>query len=189
MDIGSKIKELRNSRKMTLKELSEKSELSVGFLSQLERGLTTIAIDSLENIAEILGVHLSYFFDVPHKENKKVLRSYERQVLSIQEGGFIAYSLCPDLEDKSFIPKLVEVLPHKNEERIALYKHSGEEFIYILEGILTMYIENDIYELYPGDSVHMDSDIIHNWQNNTNKVVKILSVNSPNYLKGDKYDK
>lgn len=188
MDIGRKIKELRNDKKMTLKELSEKSGLSVGFLSQLERGLTTIAVDSLENIAQILGVQLLYFFDVPCKTNKKILRSYERQILSIQEGGFISYSLCPDLGDKSFIPKLIEVLPHKNEEQVALYKHSGEEFIYVLEGILTMYIENDVYELYPGDSVHMDSDIVHNWQNNTNKLVKILAVNSPNYLKGDRHD-
>lgn len=189
MNIGYKIKELRNSKNMTLKNLSEESGLSVGFLSQLERGLTSIAVDSLESIAEILGVNLSYFFEVQNKSDKKVLKSYERQVLSMQEGGFIAYSLCQNLEDKAFIPKLIEVFPHKTDEEVALYKHSGEEFIYVLEGILTVYLDNEIYDLYPGDSIFLNSSIVHNWSNNTNKVVKLIAVNSPNYFKRNKDDK
>ncbi|ERI94456.1 cupin domain protein [Clostridiales bacterium oral taxon 876 str. F0540] len=189
MNIGNKIKELRNSKNITLKKLSEESGLSVGFLSQLERGLTSIAVDSLENIAEILGVNLSYFFDVQNKPERKVLKSYDRQVLNIEEGGFVSYSLGQNLEDKSFIPRLIEVFPHKTDEEVALYKHSGEEFIYVLEGILTLYIDNDMHELYPGDSIHMNSDIVHNWSNNTNKTVKFITVNSPNYFKRDLNDK
>lgn len=68
MNIGMEIKKLRTEKGITLKELSEKSELSVGFLSQLERGLTTIAVDSLEKLADILEVHLTHFFDYPLKE-------------------------------------------------------------------------------------------------------------------------
>lgn len=188
MNIGSTIKELRNSKNMTLKNLSDESGLSVGFLSQLERGLTSIAVDSLEKIAEILGVELSYFFHIQNKTTNKVIRSYERPVLNIQEGGFISYSLSQDLEHKAFVPKLIEVFPHKTDEEVALYKHSGEEFIYVLEGILTVYIENGMYDLYPGDCVHMDSTIIHNWSNNTNKIVRLLAVNSPNYFNSDKND-
>ncbi|WP_277927524.1 helix-turn-helix domain-containing protein [Bacillus cereus group sp. BfR-BA-01383] len=60
-----KIKKLRTEKGMTLKELIEKSELSVGILSQFERGLTTIAVDSLEKLADIIGVHLTHFFDHP----------------------------------------------------------------------------------------------------------------------------
>jgi transcriptional regulator with XRE-family HTH domain len=186
LDIGSKIKELRTDKDMTLKELSEKSGLSVGFLSQLERGMTTIAVDSLEILAEILEVPLTHFFDIPHKKGKVVLRNYERQVLSIMEGGFIYYNLSTELEDKSFLPKLVEILPQKNEEEVQLNSHTGEEFIYILEGILTLYIGKEKHELYPGDSVHMNSNITHNWANHTNKIVKFIAVNSPNYFKGVK---
>lgn len=61
-DIGKKIKKLRTNKKLTLKELSEKTNLSIGFLSQLERGLTTVAIDSLTKIAKELDVSLTYFF-------------------------------------------------------------------------------------------------------------------------------
>ncbi len=61
-DIGKKIKKLRTNKKLTLKELSERTNLSIGFLSQLERGLTTVAIDSLTKIAKELDVNLTYFF-------------------------------------------------------------------------------------------------------------------------------
>lgn len=189
MNVGHKIKELRNSKNITLKKLSEESGLSVGFLSQLERGLTSIAVDSLENLAGILGVNLSYFFNFNNKPERMVIKSYERPVLSMEDGGLISYGLCENLEHRAFLPKLVEIFPHKTEEQVALYKHSGEEFIFVLEGILTLYIDNNMYDLYPGDSIYLDSTRVHNWCNNTNKVVKLLTVNSPNYFSGGKNDK
>lgn len=117
MNIGMEIKKLRTEKGITLKELSEKSELSVGFLSQLERGLTTIAVDSLEKLADILEVHLTHFFDYPLKRKDMVLRSYEQELMDSVEGG-----------------------------------------------------------------VHMDSNIAHNWANYTNKKVKLIAVNTPNYI-------
>lgn len=182
MNIGMEIKKLRNEKGITLKELSEKSELSVGFLSQLERGFTTIAVDSLEKLAEILGVHLTHFFDYPRSRKDKVLRSYEQEILEIEEGGFIKYSLSSNLENKQLAPRLIEILPQKKEEKIISYRHDGEEFVYVLEGILTIYINDERYEVYPGDSIHMDSNITHNWANYTNKKVKLIAVNTPNYM-------
>lgn len=182
MNIGTEIKKLRTEKGITLKELSEKSELSVGFLSQLERGLTTIAVDSLEKLADILGVHLTHFFDYPHKRKDKVLRSYERELLDSVEGGFIKYSLSANLDHKQLVPRLIEILPQKKDEELLSYKHEGEEFVYILEGILTVYINGERSEVYPGDSIHMESNIEHNWANYTNKLVKLLAVNTPNFI-------
>lgn len=187
MNIGMEIKKLRTEKGITLKELSEESGLSIGFLSQLERGLTTIAVDSLEKLAEILDVHLTHFFDYPRKRKDRVLRSYEQEILDIEEGSFIKYSLSANLENKQLDPRLIEILPQKKEEEIISYKHEGEEFIYVLEGILTVYINGERYDVYPGDSVHMDSNIAHNWVNYTNKKVRLLAVNTPNYMyKGNK---
>lgn len=182
MNIGMEIKKLRTEKGITLKELSEESGLSIGFLSQLERGLTTIAVDSLEKLAEILDVHLTHFFDYPRKRKDRVLRSYEQEILDIEEGSFIKYSLSANLENKQLDPRLIEILPQKKEEEIISYKHAGEEFIYVLEGILTVYINGERYDVYPGDSVHMDSNIAHNWVNYTNKKVRLLAVNTPNYM-------
>ena len=60
--VGNRIKKLRTKKKMTLKELSLLSDLSVGFLSQLERGLTSVAIDTLEQLSRIFNVDISFFF-------------------------------------------------------------------------------------------------------------------------------
>ncbi len=182
MNIGMEIKKLRTEKGMTLKELSEKSELSVGFLSQLERGLTTIAVDSLEKLADILEVHLTHFFDYPLKRKDIVLRSYQQELINSVEGGFIKYSLSTNLENKQLVPRLIEILPQKKDEEILSYKHEGEEFIYVLEGILTVYVNDMRYEVYPGDSVHINSNVAHNWVNYTNKKVKLIAVNTPNYI-------
>nr|WP_272508922.1 XRE family transcriptional regulator [Clostridium ganghwense] len=183
MDIGTRIKELRTKKKLTLKDLSEKTNLSIGFLSQLERGLTTIAIDCLENIAEILGVDLGYFFTMSKKSNGYILRGHEREIIRIEESKFIHYQLSNDLKNKNILPRLIEILPSKEEEEIVPYQHQGEEFVYVLEGILTIYIGNERHELFPGDTAHFKSDIVHNWANYTNKIVKLLVVSTPNNFK------
>ena len=61
--IGLQIKTIRTRNNMTLKQLSEQTDLSIGFLSQLERGMSSVAIDSLEKIAEALDVPLTSFFN------------------------------------------------------------------------------------------------------------------------------
>lgn len=182
-DIGLKIKQLRTSKNMTLKDLSEKTNLSIGFLSQLERGLTSIATDTLQTIAEVFEVEVSYFFLKPRGKNKPVVRSYEKEVFNICTSGCIQYNLSNNLKDKEILPRLVEILPNNTEEDIQPYSHEGEEFIYILEGTLTLFLDEKEYELYPGDSVHFSSLQYHNWANYTNKMVKILVATTPNPYK------
>lgn len=185
-DIGSKIKELRTSKKQTLKDLSVETGLSIGFLSQLERGLTTIAIDSLEKIAIVLGVDLSYFFSIPKENKGSVLKSYEKEIFQIVDSKIITYHLSNDMENKQMLPRIFEILPGPGGENITSYQHQGEEFVYVLEGILTLVLDNNRSELYPGDSAHYDSKVVHNWGNCTNKITRILTVNTPNAFNRNK---
>ena len=74
MDIGNKIKQLRTRQGLTLEELASRSELTKGFLSQLERDLTSPSIDSLSDILEALGTNLSEFFQ-EDKNDQFVFRS------------------------------------------------------------------------------------------------------------------
>ncbi|WP_010293205.1 helix-turn-helix domain-containing protein [Clostridium senegalense] len=182
-DIGNKIKELRSDKKMTLRELSEATGLSIGFLSQLERGLTSIATDSLMRIAEALDVDLNYFFTNPKRKHRVVLKSYEKEVAKIDSSMFINYNLTTNPNDKALLPRLIEILPNNIEDNLTQYKHEGEEFIYVLEGVLTLYVDNEQYELYPGDTAHYSSQIMHNFANHTSKIVKILEVLTPNPFK------
>ena len=179
-EIGSKIKRLRTEKELTLKELSNLTNLSVGFLSQLERGLTTVAIDSLDNISKVLDVEIGYFFQMNKETGNIVTKSYERQIVFMDKDNFIQYHLSANLYDKKLFPRIVEILPKKGNEKVKLYGHEGEEFVYILEGILTYYYSGERYELYPGDSVHINSTSSHNWENNTGKTVKLIMVSIPN---------
>lgn len=187
LSLGKKVKKLRKRQNMTLKELSEKTNLSVGFLSQLERGLSTVAIDSLDVIAKALGVDLTYFINPQDdKKDKIVLKSYEQATIEVVNEKFIYQQLTSDIKNKSMLPRLVEILPMEETENLMTYPHEGEEFIYVIEGILTLFVNNQKYELYPGDSAYYKSTIPHNWANYTSKKVKILSINVPNIFEKSK---
>ncbi|MCM1992806.1 helix-turn-helix domain-containing protein [Oceanirhabdus seepicola] len=182
-DIGNKIKALRQIKGMTLKDLSDQVGLSIVFFSQLERGLTSVSIDCLTKIADVLGVKLTYFFSSPKEKENLVIKSYEQEVSQIINSNIIYYNLSNRLNISNIVPKLVQVLPHEGTEEIEEYHHEGEEFIYVLEGILTIFIDHQKHILYPGDSVHFDSMLEHNWVNNTNLNTKFLVVNTPNFLR------
>ena len=182
IDIGKTINKIRKERKMTLKELSEKTNLSTGYLSQFERGLTSIAIESLQTISKALDVDMDAFFSKPKskiKDESPIIRSYDREIGKIST-KIIQYYLVKDVENAAFLPRIYEVMPKDQDAHAKTYVHEGVEFIYILEGILTLSYKNQIYEMYPEDSAYISSEIAHNWENNTNKKVKMLVINYPN---------
>ena len=182
IDIGKTIHKIRKERKMTLKELSEKTSLSTGYLSQFERGLTSIAIESLQTISKVLDVDMDAFFSKPKskiKDESPIIRSYDREIGKIST-KIIQYYLVKDVENAAFLPRIYEVMPKDQDAHAKTYVHEGVEFIYILEGILTLNYKNQIYEMYPEDSAYISSEIAHNFENNTNKKVKMLVINYPN---------
>lgn len=178
--IGQKIRDLRLHNKLTLKDLGQKTGLSVGYLSQLERGLTDIATDLLGKVSAALNVDRSHFFQEPRQTQRQILRSYEKEVFQVDSARFIHYHLTNRIGDKTLLPRFVELLPINSDEPVLPYSHEGEEFIYVLEGVLTLFIENEQHELFPGDSAHYPSTTPHNWANYTSKMVRLLVVGTPN---------
>lgn len=186
--IGAKVKALRTSKNYTLKQLSEESGLSIGFLSQLERGISSIAIDSLARISAILEVPLSGFFDENNSTNQDpVVHSFNLQCTKATS-EIVQYILSNRVAEYDILPRLFQLMPlmDNNSNDAVMLNHVGEEFIYILEGIVTVYVEDREYTLYPGDSIQIHSNEKHNWINLTNKVAKLLSINSPNPFKEKK---
>lgn len=179
-EIGEKIKKLRTDKQMTLKDLSKLTNLSIGYISQLERGKTTVALDSLQKISEALEVDFTYFFNMPNKDNIELYKSFERNMLFMENNNYIEYTLSNNLANMKLLPRLIEVMPQKEPELVELYSHEGEEFIYVLEGILTYYYNGKSYDLYPGDAFHIHSSVPHNLSNNTNKLVRLICVSIPN---------
>lgn len=183
--IGAKVKALRTSKNYTLKQLSEESGLSIGFLSQLERGISSIAIDSLAKISSILEVPLSSFFDEnASTSHDPVLHSFNLQCTKATS-EIVQYILSNNASEYDILPRLFQLMPlmDAESEDVVMMNHIGEEFIYVLEGIVTVYIGDREYTLYPGDSIQIHSNEKHNWINLTNKVAKLLSINTPNPFK------
>ena len=87
--LGKRIKEQRLKKEMTLKNLSDATGLSTGFISQLERGLTTVAVDSLQKLSKALEVNLNYFFDTSNRRESSVLKRHQQQVMSIEESIYL----------------------------------------------------------------------------------------------------
>lgn len=182
LKIGQRAKKLRQNKKITLKELSEKTNLSVGYLSQFERGINTIAIDSLSKIAKVYDVELNHFFPNSNLNNEKsvVMKSYQQKFLDVIGNNYIVKLLSNGSSNHELYPRIIEILPQSTPETIQSYGHGGEEFIYVLEGILTLIFKEEKHHLYPGDSAHHFSTDIHNWGNETNNIVKLLCVSIPN---------
>lgn len=179
--IGARVKSLRTSKKYTLKQLSEEVGLSIGFLSQLERGMSSIAIDSLSKIADVFDVPLSSFF--AHSEPgaaSPMVKSYDLTPTQISS-EITQYILSKNPAEFETLPRLFVLMPtlETTEDRLA-YSHEGEEFYYVLEGIVTVVLDNQEYTLYPGDAMQIHSNIEHNWYNRTNRVAKFLQINCPN---------
>lgn len=179
--IGARVKNLRTSKKYTLKQLSEEVDLSIGFLSQLERGMSSIAIDSLSKIADVFGVSLGSFFEYAADETTSpVMQSFNLRPIQVSS-EIIQFLYATNPAEFELLPRMFQINPNANaDEQLEIYNHAGEEFMYVLEGILTVYVEGREYHLYPGDGMQIHSDVDHNWCNRTNKIVKILTVNYPN---------
>ena len=171
--VGLKIKELRLAQKMTLKELSEKTDLSISFLSMVERGITSATLVSLNKIANAFNVDLSTFFIQSGATSSTIFfHSYDNHIRSIS-GHYIYSSLSPFNEKFSFDPMMITFLPGHHgfgnqPHNFANLSNNGQEFT-----------------LYPGDGHHGFGNQPHNFANLSNNIVKVLYIISPPLPNGE----
>jgi transcriptional regulator with XRE-family HTH domain len=182
-ELGIKIKKLRKARRLTLKELGKQVGLSISYLSLVERGLSNIDTVSLQAIAKCLKASLFYFLGDGVDENARefIFRSYNQKPV-IRNNLKVYMRIAHNFGNRVMDPVITLMLPGERLDDVKHVSHEGEEFHYVLEGVLTWLMEGARYELYPGDSVHIPSHIPHNWVNLTNNSVRVLSVVSPTYF-------
>ncbi|MCL1975482.1 MAG: XRE family transcriptional regulator [Firmicutes bacterium] len=178
-DIGEKIKYLRRSHNMTLKELSMHVGLSSSHLSQIEHGLNTPSLYSLRKIAQALEAQLSYFLDELPMNQDYIVRNYDYHTVKLGDSPLQYNRLSNDAKGCSLEAMQISILPHSQSYNVSPQRHQGEEFIYILEGLLTVLLEEQEYILNPGDSMHYQATLPHEWLNKTQRLVRLISVNTP----------
>lgn len=168
---GSELRKVRKSKKMTLQELSDRSGLSISFLSQVERGLRTLTFTSLNKIADALKVDVNFFFGDSNSNVKK-----QDSQNSLGGETFSYTSLAGKMDHPDFIPAVIEL--KANESQQVPYRHVGQEFVYVLSGQLEVELDGRKVTLYANESIHIDSSIAHHWYNDTDEITKILLVSS-----------
>ena len=174
MDIGNKIKKLRVRQGLTLEELASRSELTKGFLSQLERNLSSPSISTLEDILEALGSSLSEFFK-EEKDEQVVFRQADFFV--DDQNGYIINWIVPNTQKNAMEPILIEILP--GESSFEVNPHGGEEFGYVTEGSVILVSGDREYRVKKGETFYMDGRNFHFIKNDKKTAAKVLWVSTP----------
>ena len=179
---GEKVKNVRIAKDMTLKTLSGMTGLSVSHLSKFEHGLCSLSVYSFERVADALETSLAYFLDSNKGHEGFFMRSYEFNPIDFLGQDRLYNRLGNSLDESVLEPMLVTLLPGGDEENIYPKPHQGEEFIFVLEGILTVLLGEECYTLNPGDSMHYQASEPHDWANLSKYIVRLVSINTPRVL-------
>ncbi|SKC90943.1 helix-turn-helix domain-containing protein [Maledivibacter halophilus] len=171
--ISKEIRKIRKKNNITLKELSEKTGLSVSFLSQVERGLSSMTITSLKKIADALNVPMKRFFD-EESDLCFIRKKSEQKFIRIERSNMQYKRLSGIFEGRKLEPILLVKKPNSGDtEEIT---HEGEEFHYVLQGEAVYTIEGKEYILKEGESIHFPSTLPHALSNNSDIELKVISV-------------
>ncbi len=174
MPIGEKIKMLRVQRGLTQEELANRCELSKGFISQIERELTSPSIATLIDILECLGTNLKDFFSDGNDE--KIAFSPEDYFVKEGENCNITW-LVPSAQKNSMEPILVQLSGLSSTE--VDDPHEGEEFGYVLSGKIFVCVGNVKKKCKKGDSFYFNSNQPHYIENASNTQATVLWISTP----------
>ncbi|MEL7624512.1 MAG: XRE family transcriptional regulator [Clostridiales bacterium] len=161
-DIGARIRSLRENRSMTLREVSEKTGLSIGFLSQIERNIADASIASLKNIAEAFDLKISYFFEnTPKKTN--LVKKNERSRLYM-ENAKATYELLAYQVESRIMEPIYKILKPGSFSGV-IDGHEGEEFLIMLQGQLEIQVGDEVNLVEGGDSFYFSANQPHSYRN------------------------
>ena len=177
--LGAKIRDKRMELGMSLKELAERTELTPGFISQIERELAEPSITSLRKIANELGVAVFYFLmDEAHVN--PVVRKDERPPLKFNNSNITYELLSPDLnrQMEMFLGRLEPGAATCDEP----LSHPGEEVIHVLQGTMWILIGDNEYTVEHGDTIYYYSSSPHKIINTgTTELVFISTITPPRF--------
>lgn len=163
VDVGSRLRQLRQERDMSMRSLARSSGLSTNALSMIERGRTSPSVSTLYKISDALGVPITAFFRLePPRQEIVYRKADQRRRVPFSRG------IWEGLGGESFIgglePFLITLEVGASSGRFGML-HSGHEFVLCLEGELEYEVEEERYILNPGDSLLFAANLRHRWRN------------------------
>ena len=177
--IGGRIRELRKAHGRTLSDVAGEVGISVSYLSQIERDVSRLPIGVLKRIADVLGVHMNWFFHTaapgPEEERDVVVRAANRRVLTFTGLGITEELLSPNLAGPLEV-LISTIRPGADSE---YYTHEGAEAGVVMEGTLHLWVGERHFVLERGDSFAFPSTEPHRCVNRGRVPVKVLWVITP----------
>jgi transcriptional regulator with XRE-family HTH domain len=176
--IGAVIRDRRRGR-FTVKQLAAAAGVSIGVLSEVERGIGNPSYRTLHKIAEALDVQIGELVDGAGGQRNRsgVVRASERTRLQFGSEGLVYELLTPDLHGR--LEMLQTRIPAGFENLINPFQHDGEECVLVLKGRLHVTLAGDTYELATGDAVTYDASQPHSWENRTTHEALIVGAVTP----------
>lgn len=174
MTLGAQLKAARERKNYTLKQLAERSDLSIGFISQVERGQTDPSLSSLKSLAAALDIKLKDLFD-QETETHEIVRCGQGDVLEVSSG--VRFEALASAITKTMEPVIKTIAPGK--ESGIVKPHPGEEFVWVIEGSIQIRLNDRFYLLDQGDSLYFIANQIHAWKNDSNEECKVLWIMTP----------
>ncbi len=176
--LGSVIRKRRKQLDLTLQALCDDAGLSVGYLSQVERGQATPSLGTLAQIAQGLGVGLEYFISAP-KPADALSRSGARPQFAIDGSSILYEAVGAEFPGAELSCYILHVPPGYASETVS---HEGEEIIFLLDGEIAQVLGGQRFILQQGDSLHYSGLTPHSWSNETDLAARILWIGTLSVL-------
>lgn len=177
--IGVRIRELRQARNMTVKDLAAAADVSTGLISQVERGLTDPSLETLRRMARALGLPLFDLFRHEEQEAVAVVRRERRMLVRSPHSG-IGYSRVSPGHGR--LEVLEGTLEPGGASSPEAWSHPSEECVVVTAGRLVIEVAGERHELEPGDACYLDSRLPHRYLNESGEPATFLvSVTPPSY--------
>jgi transcriptional regulator with XRE-family HTH domain len=179
LKFGTTVRDLRQKKGYSLRDLSAASGCSISFLSQLERDLVSPTVANLKKIADALGVTVTSFFaDESDNEEAVVVRKNERIRLA-SKASKVVYESLKAPQANSVLEPLYQILEEGAYSGDENNIHLGEEFVIVLKGRLEIFLDEKSLILNEGDSAVYNSNTPHRWRNCHDGKTELLWVNTP----------
>ncbi|WP_342643894.1 helix-turn-helix domain-containing protein [Rhodoligotrophos ferricapiens] len=181
--LGQRIRHRRRAIGLSLRELAERSGISIGLLSQIERGLSSPSVRVVAALADALSLSLGNLFTeespTPTKsESSTVTRAHSRKKLAFWRTGISKELVTPQTDNPGLDIFIVVIEPGGTTGE-QVYTHAGEEGGLVLEGELEITISGETYRLNRGDGFRFESMKPHSFRNPGKGTTRVLWVNSP----------
>jgi transcriptional regulator with XRE-family HTH domain len=180
--VGKKIKQIRDMKKVSVEELAARSGMEPDMIQKIEQEKNVPSLAPLVRIARALGVRLGTFLDDSDNFGPVVVRSgeYHKGARFTSQSSEARehlnfFSLAFDKAGRNMEPFIVDIEPGLKSDYM-LSSHEGEEFIFVLEGEVEINYGKEIYRLAKGDSIYLDSIVLHNVHAGDHQPAKILAV-------------